>query len=317
MADDARLLAAQAHERAGNTNAARAAYAQAAQAGDLRALTALAKSLLVREPLDIGNGIGMIRTAADRGDREACALCAVLAGQDDQLPDRWRIARDYLARSGDAKLTTLLGTVDLAAWTKAPSARVQFETPRVLCIENFASSAFCDWLIERARPRMRAATVYDPATGTGQRRDDIRSNSAVAFDITQFDLALVAIRARIAALANVRSEAFEPPMVLHYTPGQQFAPHFDYIEPATPGLANDVARNGQRIGTFLLYLSDGFDGGETDFPELGWKFKGGKGDALLFWSADANGALDRRTLHAGAPVTSGEKWVLSQWIRRR
>jgi hypothetical protein len=317
VTDDVKLRAAQAYEQAGNIKAARATYAQAAQAGDLRALTALAKNLLTREPLDIGNGIGMIRTAADRGDREACALCAVLAGQDEQLPDRWRIAREYLARSGEAGLSALLNDVDLASWTAAPAARAQFESPRVLCVENFASAAFCDWLIERARPRMAAATVYDPVTGTGQRREDIRSNSAVAFDITQFDLAMVAARARIAALAQVRSDAFEPPMVLHYTAGQQFAPHFDYIEPATPGLAADVARNGQRVGTFLLYLSDGFDGGETDFPELGWKFKGGKGDALLFWSADANGALDRRTLHAGAPVLGGEKWVLSQWIRRR
>ena len=316
IADDA-FQAARAHEQAGNINAARAGYAQAAQAGDLRALTALAKNLLTREPLDIGNGIGMIRTAADRGDREASGLCAVLAGQDEQLPDRWRIAREYLARSGDARLGALMDGVDLAAWTKAPAARVPFESPRVVCVDGFASHAMCDWLIERARPRMAAATVYDPATGTGQRRDDIRSNSAVAFDITQFDLAMVAVRARIASLANVASEAFEPPMVLHYTAGQQFAPHFDYIEPATPGLASDVARNGQRVGTFLLYLSDGFAGGETDFPDLGWKFKGGKGDALLFWSADASGALDRRTLHAGAPVNSGEKWVLSQWIRRR
>ena len=93
MADDAKFEAAQAHERAGNTNAARAAYAQAAQAGGLRALAALAKSLLTRAPLDIGNGIVMIRSAADRGDREACALCAVRAGQDEQLPDRWWIAR--------------------------------------------------------------------------------------------------------------------------------------------------------------------------------------------------------------------------------
>src|SRR5689334_18183750 len=169
--------AGQDYEKAGNINAARASYAQAAQAGDLRALTALAKSLLTREPLDIGNGIGMIRSAADRGDREACALCAVLAGQDDQLPDRWRIARDYLARSGDVKQGALLGGLNLPMWTTMAPARVQFESPRVVCVENFAPPALCTWLIERARPRMAAATVYDPATGTGQRRDDIRSNS--------------------------------------------------------------------------------------------------------------------------------------------
>jgi prolyl 4-hydroxylase len=325
---DARYGEAQSLERAGNIQAARALYAQAAKSGHIGALAGLAKNLLVREPLDIPNGIGMLRGAADAGDGEAAALCAALAGQDEALPGRWEVALDYLRRAahggfGPARAQLGLlsqngdwqGPVDLARWLAPPAARTVFEAPHVMTLPGFASAALCDWLVETAKPRRTTAEIYDPRGG-GQRRDDIRNNSAVSFDITQFDLILVLLRARAAALMGVPVHDFEPPMVLHYAQGQQFAPHFDYIEPLTSSLVTDVAQHGQRVATFLLTLNDGFEGGETAFPELDWSFKGAKGDALLFWSADAQGRLDRASLHAGAPVTSGEKWILSQWIRR-
>jgi prolyl 4-hydroxylase len=105
-------------------------------------------------------------------------------------------------------------------------------------------------------------------------------------------------------------------MVLHYEAGQQFAKHFDFIDPEQPGLSEDIAEKGQRVATLLIYLNDDFTGGQTAFATLGYSFKGGKGDALMFWNTDAQGRPDRRMLHAGMPPLSGEKWILSQWIRR-
>ena len=69
--------------------------------------------------------------------------------------------------------------------------------------------------------------------------------------------------------------------------------------------------------TFLLYLNEGYKGGETAFPQLGWQYKGRTGDALFFYNATPDGAPDRRTLHAGTPTTRGEKYLFSQWIRFR
>ena len=78
-----------------------------------------------------------------------------------------------------------------------------------------------------------------------------------------------------------------------------------------------MAERGQRIVTFLIYLNEGFVGGETDFPRLGLRHKGAKGDALYFGNLDPAGAPDPRTLHAGLPPTRGEKWLFSQWVRNR
>ena len=84
-----------------------------------------------------------------------------------------------------------------------------------------------------------------------------------------------------------------------------------------PGFAAEMRLRGQRVATILLYLNDDYAGGETAFPELGIAHRGGRGDALLFFSADAAGVPDRRTVHAGLPPTTGSKWVLSQFIRSR
>ena len=67
--------------------------------------------------------------------------------------------------------------------------------------------------------------------------------------------------------------------------------------------------------TFLLSLNDGYEGGETKFPELQQRWKGRAGNALFFWNVEPDGTPDRRTVHAGLPPASGEKWLLSQWVR--
>ena len=77
----------------------------------------------------------------------------------------------------------------------------------------------------------------------------------------------------------------------------------------------EIEARGQRVATFLTYLSDDYDGGETEFTEVGFKFKARKGDALIFVNVDVNGAPDPMSMHAGLPPTRGEKWVLSLWLR--
>ena len=69
--------------------------------------------------------------------------------------------------------------------------------------------------------------------------------------------------------------------------------------------------------TFLVYLNDDYAGGETEFPRLGIQHKGRRGEGLYFINVLPNGAPDERTWHAGRPPLSGEKWILSQFLRNR
>jgi prolyl 4-hydroxylase len=93
----------------------------------------------------------------------------------------------------------------------------------------------------------------------------------------------------------------EASTVLHYRPGQEFPPHHDYVD--------------QRVLTFLACLNDDYEGGETDFSELGIRHKGTRGEGLYFSNAFPDGRPDMRTKHAGLPTTQGDKWVLSQFVR--
>src|SRR5262249_52299606 len=107
----------------------------------------------------------------------------------------------------------------------------------------------------------------------------------------------------------------EPSQLLHYSVGQRFKPHHDFLDPENDAYRDNIAQFGQRIATFLIYLNDGYGGGEKGFPAIRLHYRGIEGDALFFANVTREGAPDPTTLHAGLPPTSGEKWVFSQWIR--
>lgn len=204
----------------------------------------------------------------------------------------------------------------LEAWCRPASPQAVSQRPHVLIAENFVSPAVCDWLMARARPGLASALVYDPATGEG-RRDAVRTNSAVAFDLAATDMVLVLVREKLARLAGLPVAGLEPSQVLHYRPGQKFDWHVDFLDPALPGHVQDLGLRGQRIATALIRLNDDYQGGETAFEAGDLRFSGPKGSVLLWANVTPNGRPDPLTRHAGLPPTSGEKWILSQWMRPR
>ncbi|MGH8177423.1 MAG: 2OG-Fe(II) oxygenase [Steroidobacter sp.] len=306
-----------------------------AQSGDPSALTALGKRLLVGEGLQAapGTGADLLRKAASNGHAEAAAQLAICAAWGvaqtrnieealDHLEQAaglgWLPAQrelQLLARNSGSDWSALRGRIAVATWTTPPAARIVSERPRVIVIEGFMSAAECDWLIERGRPSLRRAMVYRDSAKP--RTADTRTNSEAPFTLFNADIVLNLIRERMSSATRAPTTFFEVAKLLHYEPGQQFALHADFLQINTPELLREVAARGQRAATFLVYLNDDFEGGETDFPRIPFRFKGGRGDALLFSNIDPAGAPDYDTVHAGLPPTRGEKWLLSQWIRTR
>ena len=247
---------------------------------------------------------------------------AVLAGLGVGEPQSWAVARDHLVEAAalgcgiaSAQLA-ILDAPPAGGWlTAAPRQRLS-TSPRISVARDLLSPAACAWLIQRAQGRVLPAQTFDSQSGAA-RSDSGRSNSAWELALDDLDLVVLMVRARIAATAGVPVGALEPVQVLHYAPGQSFARHFDFLDPDVPGYTAEIARNGQRIATVLTYLNADYQGGETDFPQVGIRFRGEPGDGLLFANVDPAGAPDRASLHAGLAPTSGEKWLLSQWVRDR
>jgi hypothetical protein len=309
---------------------------QAAQAGHVPSMTLLGHQLISGQgaPLDAIGGVRLILGAAEKGGGLACTTTAVLLASGISGKTDWRSALDYLRRGArlgfplaQAQLRLLAGrdgddwtvlhqAIDMKAWFEAPEPLVLSNDPRVLVFERIAPPAVCDWLISRARDHLEPAELYDRSAGTTV--TGLRTNSVANLTLHEGDLMALAVGERLAAAAGLPVLTREMPQVLHYTVGQRFAPHFDFFDRSTPGEAAELADRGQRVATALLYLNDEhLEGGETEFPMLGLKYRGRRGDAVVFFNVDAAGQPDRRTLHAGLPPSQGEKWLLSHWFRER
>jgi prolyl 4-hydroxylase len=105
--------------------------------------------------------------------------------------------------------------------------------------------------------------------------------------------------------------------VLRYGPGAKSEPHFDFLIPSNAANRASLARSGQRTSTLIVYLNNVSAGGETVFPEAAFRASALRGNGLYFEYANSRGQVDHRSLHAGAPVAEGEKWVLTKWVRER
>lgn len=307
-----------------------------AQRGDVRALSVLGGRLLLGSGTDAApqEGHACLVEAAARGDGEAAALLARLAGWGALRTQSWPDALHHLQRAAELgwapaqrELRSLArrdGTdwaalrdgVDIKTLTTPPAARVLASSPQVRAIPGFATPAECAWLIGLARHGLRRARVYRK-DADGYTEAGTRTNSESDYTFGNADLVLRVIIERIASAVGLPTRLFEVAKLLHYEPGQHFAPHHDFQQPTTPALAREIARRGQRVATVLIYLNDGYEGGETEFPRIGLRHRAATGDALMFANVRPDGALDHDSLHAGLPTTRGVKWVLSQWIRSR
>lgn len=178
--------------------------------------------------------------------------------------------------------------------------------PAALVFDAFLTSSECRYLIDAAAPLLEPSVIVDPATGQ-LRPHPIRTSEGAAFPLVSEDLVVSALNRRMAVASGTAYACGEPLQVLRYQPGQEYRPHFD----ALPSGDN------QRVLTMLLYLNADFSGGETLFTETGLRFRGALGDALLFRNARPDGSPDPMSKHAGLPVSDGQKYLATRWIRER
>lgn len=189
------------------------------------------------------------------------------------------------------------------------------EAPRVILFGNLLSKEECEQMIELSRGKLQRSSVVNAETGHYDVHPH-RTSSGTHFTRGENDL-VSRLEARIADLVQCPIERGEPIQILHYQPGAEYRPHFDYFDPANKGNDAVLAHGGQRIATLIMYLNDVEAGGSTVFPEIGLDVLPRRGHAVYFAYCAEDGRLDARTLHGGSPVTAGEKWIATKWFRQR
>ena len=264
---------------------------------------------------DVQAGLESLIVAAERGWRDAQAQLEVLAAGPSSTDDPGNAAGAQASTSATGDWRALGRKVDLRAWQSAPASTDLSASPLVRSHPAFASPQVCRWFIERARGRLSRALVYE-AISREVMAKPTRTNTAAAFNLVDTDLVFVLAQLRMAACLAVPLRHFEAVTVLHYDVGEEITEHYDFIDPNLPDYQQQIAQQGDRVVTFLVYLNDDYGAGQTAFPRLGIDHKGARGEGVYFVNAGSGGA-DTRTLHAGRSPAGGEKWIISQFVRDR
>lgn len=283
-------------------------------AADPDALFALANWRLSGQIVrrDLAAARDLFRRAAEAGHREAARVHTAFVGNGTGAPADWQAALRLLRQHAFPGAAAQLALIDRMGLSPSgdprqlPAENRLSDHPYVSVFPALLSPAECGFLIAEARPWLEPSVVIDPQTGR-QLRNPIRTSDGMSFGVFLEGPAVHALNRRIAAATGTEVAQGESLQVLRYRPRQEYKAHFD----AVAGDPN------QRILTVLVYLNEGYEGGETLFLRTGLSFKGEKGDALLFRNAHADGRADELTQHAGLPVTAGEKLIASRWIRAR
>ena len=186
-------------------------------------------------------------------------------------------------------------------------------SPRVIVLGNLLADDECEQLIALARPRLARSLTVATRTG-GEEVNDDRTSSGMFFQRGENEV-VTRIEQRLARLLNWPMENGEGLQILRYQPGAEYKPHYDYFDPAEPGTPSILRRGGQRVATVVMYLSEPELGGGTTFPDVQLEVAPKRGNAVFF-------SYDRprpstRTLHGGAPVLAGEKWIATKWLREQ
>lgn len=185
--------------------------------------------------------------------------------------------------------------------------------PRVILFGNLVASDECDALIAAARVRLARSLTVETTTG-GEAVNADRTSDGMFFERGENPV-VTRLEARIAALLRWPVEFGEGLQILRYSPGAQYRPHYDYFDPKEPGTPTILRRGGQRLASLVMYLQEPTKGGATTFPDVGLEVAPVRGSGVFFSYDRPDPAT--RSLHGGAPVVEGEKWVATKWLRER
>lgn len=180
--------------------------------------------------------------------------------------------------------------------------------PGFLIVQNALDAAACQEIVQACAPVQGVRSTIGASDGTaGNFKSEVRTSDFI--DVRQLSVDIPAMIERIfrnyvEPNYDVSIDWFELPEILRYGPGGEYAVHAD-AENWNAGKQR-WERVKDRDLSLLLYIDDGFTGGEIDFPNFGMKLPPKRGLLIVFPS-------DGRYVHAARPVTSGLRHVVVSW----
>ena len=281
-------------------------YTKAATAGDAGAMLALAEHFEAGFvlPMDPARASGLAQAANGKGWSVAGEYAASLSQLTDSIPKG---------------MTSLLpGGEEISAHHPGRLPGVELEMlswrPRAVLMRNFASTFECAEIANAARQHLMPSFIVEE--GGELIKHNIRTSYEVRLRSGIRNIVIQTVEERMATWSHFPVENAEYPLVLHYQDSQSFEQHYDYFIPEDFIMGEGPLEfGGQRIATQLIYLNEDFEGGETRFERTEYVLTPERGMCMLFFNTSPDGNVDPYSRHTGVGVTTGEKWILSRWIR--
>jgi prolyl 4-hydroxylase len=259
----------------------------------------------------------VLKSMMDSGWKEDVAITALETTLRDHLTDVQKPAAQNPMALPAAVLVPRPAIDDSPLYIDAGDRRVSvlssISSPHIVVFGNVLSDDECDALIAAAKPRMNRSLTVATKTG-GEELNADRTSNGMFFRRDENEV-VKTLEARLAALVNWPVENGEGLQILHYRPGTEYKPHYDYFDPNEPGTPTILKRGGQRVATIIMYLSEPEKGGGTTFPDVQLEVAPKRGNAVFFSYDRAHPSS--KSLHGGAPVIAGEKWIATKWLRQR
>ncbi|KAM4701356.1 prolyl 4-hydroxylase subunit alpha-3 [Discoglossus pictus] len=182
--------------------------------------------------------------------------------------------------------------------------------PYVVLYHDFVTDLEAEMIKKFAAPWLRRSVV---ASGEAQSEAEYRISKSAWLKDTVHPI-IRKMDTRIAAVTglNVQPPYAEYLQVVNYGIGGHYEPHFDHATSKKSPLYR--TNTGNRLATFMIYLSSVDVGGSTAFIYANFSTPVVKNAALFWWNLHRNGQGNGDTLHAGCPVLIGNKWVANKWI---
>jgi len=184
---------------------------------------------------------------------------------------------------------------------------------KLYSFDNFLNEQECNQVIQYIDQHKVKSKTVNSSSGVDE-YSDYRTSSTCYIEDQNIDF-IKKLDEKICLASNEKYALGERIQGQFYEVGQEFKEHTDWFQ--GKGYETNCAEQGNRTTTFMIYLNEVEEGGETFFPRLNLRFKPKRGMAIMWRNLDIYGEPDDMLLHSGEPILKGNKYIVTKWFRER
>lgn len=187
---------------------------------------------------------------------------------------------------------------------------IVYHRPYAVIYHDVVTDNEINTIIRISTPKLKRATVQN---SNGDLVTAHYRISKSAWLTNSEDEVIDRLSKRIELITNLSTKTAEELQVVNYGIGGYYDAHYDFARKEEKDAFKSLG-TGNRIATWLTYLTDVEAGGSTVFPYLGIGVSPKKASALFWFNLHKSGVGDYLTKHAACPVLIGSKWIANKWL---